>query len=151
MTDLAKTKPQSLSSLFDWPGKWQFLTKNWFGDDIWKDLFDENTASNIYETDTEYVLEYSKAGIPQDKWDIEIKDNTIFIKAENSVENEEKDEEKKYYKKSFQSIKINENYRIPQNADASNIDANYKDGVLKITIPKVVSEESSETNKIEVK
>ena len=148
MTSLAKTKPQSLSSLFDWPGKWQYLTKNWFGEDIWKDLFDENTATNIYETDTEYVLEYNKAGIPQEKWDIEIKNDTIFIKAENSVENEEKDDEKKYYKRSFQSIEINENYHLPSDTDTTKVEANYKDGVLKIIIPKILTEEST---KIEVK
>ena len=53
-------------------------------------LFDEfsdfNSASNIYETEEEYVIEYKKPGIPQDKWDIEVTDNKINIKAEDETE-----------------------------------------------------------------
>lgn len=104
-------------------------------------LFDEfsdfNSASNIYETEEEYVIEYKKPGIPQEKWDIEIIDNKINIKAEDETEEIEENKEKKYYKRSYSSTKVNESYSIPENTDQSQIVADYKDGILKITLPKV--------------
>ena len=152
MNSLAKQQ-KSLSSLFDSMLNRHPFSSKWLGNSLWMNLFEENenTATNIYETDTEYIIEYSKAGIPEEKWDIEIKDNFIFIKADNVIETEEKDEEKKYYKRTYQNIQINENYQIPTNVNKDDIQANYKDGVLKIVLPKNLCEDiTEETTKIKV-
>ena len=155
MKNLARTdQTQSLNGLFEqmferpFTPQWH-LGQRWL-DDTWLKMSNLNAATNVYETDTEYVVEYKTAGIPQEKWDIEVKDDIIFIKAENETNNEENDEEKKYYKMTFNSVKINEKYKIPKNSDASKILANYKDGVLKITMPKIEDEKHKETTKIEV-
>ena len=149
MNSLSKfNKARSLDNLFDRSSLWQELTKNLFGDNMGLD-FEENTATNIYETPEEYAIEYCKSGIPQDKWDVEIKDGKIFIKAENEQENEESDKDKKYYRRSFESIKINESYKIPTDVDSAKITAKYKDGILKVILPKIIPEES-ETTKIEI-
>ena len=107
-------------------------------------------TSNVYETDQEYVIEYSKAGIPQDKWNIEVKDSYLLIEAENSSEQEEEEEDKKYYKYTSNYMKINNKFKIPNNVDIQNIAASYKDGLVKIQLPKKeITEESS--TKIEIK
>lgn len=118
-----------------------------------KGLFDEftdfNSASNIYETEKEYVIEYNKPGIPQEKWDVEIIDGKINIKAENEIEEVDEDKEKKYYKRSYSNMKVNESYSIPEDIDQSQVSANYKDGILKVTLPKVKKEISSTKIKVD--
>lgn len=98
--------------------------------------FDEssNNASNIYSNEKEYIIEYAKSGIPLEKWDIWLQDQkTLSISAEY---NEEKAEDVEYYKKSFYSYKINDKIQLPDDVDVDNIEASYKDGILKIKIPR---------------
>lgn len=100
-----------------------------------------NNASNIYSNEKEYIIEYAKSGIPLEKWDIWLQDQkTLSISAEY---NEEKEENVEYYKKSFYNYKINDKIQLPENTDVDNIEASYKDGILKIKIPKIEIKEAS--------
>jgi HSP20 family protein len=148
MTNLVK-RNNSLNNLFEklseesWLNpRYIFSLPNWFSENFMFDFFDENEATNIYETSTEYIIEYNKAGMPEKNWNIEIKNNYIFVKAENIIENEERDTETKYYKKTYQNIKIDESYLIPKNVNTEKIKALYKDGILKIILPKNIEEPS---------
>lgn len=113
----------------------------------WDNIFDNISASNIYTTDNEYVIEYNQAGIPQEKWNIEVRDNKLYIEAENKEENQENDENKKYYKFSSNYVKISESLNLPNDIDISSISATYKDGVLKIQMKK---KPNAEITKIEI-
>lgn len=112
--------------------------------------FDEdlNNASNIYSNEKEYIVEYAKSGIPLEKWDISIQENnTLVVSAEY---NEEKEENIEYYKKSFYSYKINDKLKIPREVDIDKIEASYKDGILKIKMPKIENLDVSSGKQIQV-
>lgn len=160
MSKLTKIKPYSLESLFpDFFNQDISLFRPHVFESIFKNFYDfgmrgfgsfVDEPSNIYETEKEYVIEYTQSGIPQDKWDIEVKDDYILIKAENATEQEEKEDDKKYYKYTSNYVKINNKFKIPNNADIQNITASYKDGIIKIQMPKKEINETPVT-KIEIK
>ena len=70
----------------------------------------------------------------------------LSVKGEKKHEEEEKGED--YHRIERRYGSFHRSFRIPGKVDVDKIDANYKDGVLKLMIPK---SEGSETKKIEVK
>ncbi|MCF7862156.1 Hsp20/alpha crystallin family protein [Candidatus Woesearchaeota archaeon] len=104
--------------------------------------------TDMYETDKEIVANIEVPGV--DKKDIEIKmhDNRLEIKVEK---NEEKKEEKKgtyRYERSYKGF-----YRcltLPENADTSKASAEYTNGVLNISVPKM-KEQKETVKRLEIK
>ena len=78
-----------------------------------------------------------KAELPGvDKKDIsvDVKDGILTLSGERTYENEVK--EGNYYRKERAFGKFNRSFALPEGLDPEKIDADYKDGVLKIAIPK---------------
>lgn len=138
MNPLTFTHRSLLSKLYD--DYFNFLEE--FNDD-------SNSASNIYSTEKEYIIEYAKSGIPIEKWDISIQDNNILVVS--AEYNEEIEENVEYYKKSFYSYKINDRLKIPREVDIDKIEASYKDGILKIKMPKLENPDISYGKQIKIK
>lgn len=103
---------------------------------------------NVSETKTEYHVDAELPGI--DKEDVQVKysDNLLTISAERKEEKEDKD--KNYHRvESFYGT-FQRSVKIPSNVQKDNIEAEFKDGVLKIKLPK--SEDSaSDENLITIK
>jgi len=77
-------------------------------------------------------------GIPKEKIDIELANNQLRIHAEKEEEKESTD--KKYHFSEISYGSFTRTYNLPRTVNNQDIKADYKEGVLKITIPK--SEES---------
>jgi HSP20 family molecular chaperone IbpA len=138
----------------DWLGNWSLpgLPRLYERGGLFK-LFDDvfsNTIESwdyspvdLYETKTDLIAEVAIPGIPQSKWDIEIIDNVLKISA--SDEQEEKDEDITYHIKSW--TRSNKHFStavsLPTSVDTTISKAVYKYGVLKITMPKTNSVEST--------
>lgn len=95
-----------------------------------------NQFEELIEDENNYELELKIPGISKENIKVDIKNNNLIIKAEKKQEIKQEDENKSYYRyaKSFAGF-----YRmisIPENADIDNIDSEYKNGILKIVIPK---------------
>lgn len=93
-----------------------------------------NLLIDVIETAELVIVNAEIPGIDPKEVDISITGNTLTIKGEKKVEKEEK--EKQYHR-------IERNYgsfarivEIPLLVDAEKVKAEYKNGVLKITIPK---------------
>ena len=78
--------------------------------------------------------------------DVSIHENTLVISGERKCEEESKEGEiyrcERYYGKFHRSI------GLPFAVDATKVQANYRDGVLTITVPK---SEKAKSKRIEVK
>ncbi|MFL0197938.1 heat shock protein Hsp18 [Clostridium sp. WILCCON 0269] len=101
---------------------------------------------DLKETDTSYLIEADLPGINKDAIDLNFNNNylTISAKREDSIEDSKENfirRERHYgeFKRSF----------YVDNVDEKNINASFKDGVLKIDLPKL---EKGNTNskKIEI-
>ncbi len=102
--------------------------------------------SDIKETNKDVVINLDMPGI--DKKDIEviIKDNTLEVKAEKKQES--KIEKKGLYKHERSYTGFYRSLSLPANVKGNKVETDYKNGVLKITIPKA---EKKEARKREIK
>ena len=65
---------------------------------------------------------------------IDVRDGVLTLKGERSYEKEVAED--KYYRKERTYGKFERSFTLPVNVDAEHIKAEYKDGVLKIEVPK---------------
>ena len=133
-----------------------------FDDVLVKDLFnwnDKNFAEfgntlpsvNVKETDSNYEIDLAAPGMKKDSFKISLDKNILTVSSENKSENEEKDENGKYTRREFNYQSFSRSFTLPKDTvDSENIEANYVDGILKISVPKKVKEEAP-VKTIEVK
>ncbi|XP_044733493.1 small heat shock protein C4-like [Chrysoperla carnea] len=95
------------------------------------------------ENDSEYNLEMELPGITQDNIDLKIDSNILTIEGKKEQSPEKKDHnyhmQERYYGSFYRSISL------PSNIDEEHIEAQFKDGILSIKIPK---KEQSKAKKI---
>ena len=117
-----------------------------FFDNEWETLFDwsnKNFSSNkstmpsvnIKETDDNFVLEMAAPGMKKEHFVIELDKDQLTIKSEQNAENEESNE--KYTRKEFSYESFQRTFNLNnQVINQSDIQAEYTDGVLRLTLAK---------------
>ena len=93
-----------------------------------------NPTVDIYDSDEHIVIKAELPGIDKKDIVIDVKDGLLVLKGERSFDNEVKEE--KYYCRERTFGKFERVFRLPADVDPEKISANYKDGILKIDIPK---------------
>jgi HSP20 family protein len=103
---------------------------------------------DIAETDTAYEVTADLPGVEEKDVDVSISNGVLHIKGERRSEKEEK--KKNYHKveRSFGSFE--RAVSLPEGIDEDKIEASFKQGVLKVTLPKSPKSKESE-KKISVK
>ena len=105
---------------------------------------------DIYEKDGAYHLEMDVPGFDKKDVQIEIDDNDyLTITAEKNTEDTEEDEKKNYIRKERNYGKYQRSFYVG-GVDKENIQANFENGILKISMPKIEEEKSSKKT-IEIK
>ncbi len=105
--------------------------------------------SDMRETDKEIIALIEMPGMNKEDIYVEVKDNALEIKAERKQEIEETDEEERYsYKKDFSGFY--KKLLLPENVDAQKAEAEYKNGILEIIVPKLEIE-SSKKKRLSIK
>ena len=112
------------------------------GEAVWSPRID------IVEKEKAYELRAELPGINKNEISISVKDDVLTISGEKKVE--EKKEDENYYCCERRFGKFERSFRMAETVDAKNISAEYKSGVLSVTVPKVEVPEPK-TTKIEVK
>ena len=102
---------------------------------------------DVREDDKAYQLEAELPGVPKDKLNVCVDDGTLTISADL---NEEKKEEKANYLYSERrSGHVERSFNL-EGIDADNIKADYRNGVLLVTLPKEQPTPKKEAKKIEI-
>ncbi len=101
---------------------------------------------DVYEKDNNLVIEAEIPGAKKEDIEVKIKDNAVVIRGEVKKE-EEKKEENFYRKERFYGT-FERVIPLPVEVKAEEAKAEFKDGILKLTIPKTTQEHEV---KIEVK
>ena len=101
---------------------------------------------DISETEKEYVVTGEIPGVDAKDLDVTLTDGILTIKGEKKQENEEKEENYHRIERRYGSFE--RSFRIPEKVKTDKLDATYKDGVFKLSLPKA---EVVEAKKIEVK
>ena len=91
-------------------------------------------AVNIAENDTEFHIELAVPGLKKEDFKINLEKNILTISAEQKTENTK--EGKKYSKREYSYSSFVRSFTLPETADHSNIEADYTDGILRLTVAK---------------
>ncbi len=89
---------------------------------------------DVYETDQSVVLKAELPGIKPDEVEIRVEDHTLFLKGERKFEKEVKEENYHHIERSYGTFV--RTFPLPNSVDAEAAKAEYKDGVLTLTMPK---------------
>lgn len=91
-------------------------------------------AVNIKEVDTAYNIEMAVPGLKKEDFKISFDRNVLTISSEKKEEKEDKNE--KFTRREYNYQSFSRSFTLPENSNAENISAEYKDGILKVSIPK---------------
>ena len=91
---------------------------------------DWTPASDIYETDSGYMIAMDLPGIDREALEIDIDDNRLVVKGTRAVT------ESRQHRTERPRGKFLRTYSVPGSVDQGKIAAEYKDGVLQINLPK---------------
>jgi HSP20 family protein len=135
------------------PRTFSFLPERGFLDRLFEDwspeLLDKERAwvpaFDISENDKEYTLTAELPGIDAKDLDITLSDGILTVKGEKKQEKEDKGENYHRIERSYGSFQ--RSFHIPEKVKTEKVDANFKDGILKLILEK---DEKSETKKITV-
>lgn len=103
-------------------------------------------AFDVSETENELIVKGEVPGMDQKDIDINLSDGLLTITGEKKQEKEDKNEN--YHCVERHYGKFSRTMRVPFEVEADKVDATYKDGVLKVTLPK---SEIAKPKKIEIK
>ena len=127
--------------------------------DLFDDFFDDNffnkKEKNLMKTDIKekkdkYIIEMDLPGFEKENIKLELNNGYLTIKGKQ--ENKIDEEEEKYVHKERFYGECTRSFFVGDNIKEEDIDAEFKNGILKIDIPKKEEQkEISETKQIEIR
>lgn len=116
---------------------------------LFEDLFDQYVQGNgggltemmqasmdVAETDQAFEVKLDLPGVSAHDVEIQIDNNTLTVRGKREEESEEKDDAKQYHRIERFSGSFARSVVLPNSINEDECAAEFKDGVLKIVIPK---------------
>lgn len=91
---------------------------------------------DMKELDDAFVLKLTMPGIDKDDIDISITDGVLTIKGEMKEDEEKEGENAKWLVREHKHFAYYRSVRLPSEVQADKAEAEYKNGVLNLTLPK---------------
>jgi len=104
------------------------------GDDDWALGGTWAPAVDIYEQDNNIVLKAELPGVDPKDVDIQLENNTLTLRGERKLDKEVKKENYHRVERAYGTF--TRSFTLPAVVDQNNIKAEFKDGVLRVTLPK---------------
>lgn len=128
-----------------------FYMPNFFDDDF-SPVLNNRTSSmpavNIREDEKNFILNLAIPGMDKKDLKIDINEDVLTISSESKTETtEERDE---YKKKEFNYSSFCRSFYIPENVNRDKIEANYKDGILTVSLPKMEEEKKNLSRQVSI-
>lgn len=101
---------------------------------------------DITEDEKEYLIKAELPEVKKDDVKVSVQDGILTISGERKSEKEEKN--KKFHRVEWAYGSFSRSFTLPEDADADKVAGDFKDGVLKVHVPK---SEKAKPKKIEVK
>lgn len=137
-----------LSDLFNVQKEMSKMLSNFFtGDDeAFSGLQNWYPSADILEGKDKYTVTMELPGVTKDNVKITLQENMLTVQGEKKQETESKDDNYHRVERSYGSF--SRSFRMPSLVKTDKIDANYKDGVLTIVLPKA---EEAKAKEIDIK
>lgn len=94
-------------------------------------------ACDVEETDSHYLVSFDVPGIAKENIKIELVDGMLTVTGERRAEQDQKKSSQHLIERSYGQFK--RSFSLPAQIDNENVEANYHDGVLTISIAKAES------------
>jgi HSP20 family protein len=91
-------------------------------------------AVDVDENDERYKITVELPGSKKEDVHVDLHEGMLTIRGEKKSEREETKDRRRYTERSYGSF--SRSFTLPGDADADRVDAQFKDGVLTISIPK---------------
>ena len=108
-------------------------------DDFFNDFYNWGVVNstypsvNIYEDSKAFYLEAALPGYTNDDVTIHVDKNVLHVASEKI----NKDEERKYIIRERENVKFDRSFSLPQGINQEAIEAEFKNGILTVTLPKI--------------
>ena len=126
------------------------FSDNFFNEPILEEFFStpffSHTGVDMYEDDNNLVVKIDAPGFSKTDFKISVENDVLNVSTKVKTDEEEK--KRKYYRKMRAQRAFSTSMALPVDVQDSKAKAEYKDGVLKIILPK---ELKGKTKKVEVK
>ncbi len=121
----------------------RLLTNDFFREDNWM------PAMNIKENDENFEIDIAAPGFNKKDFEITIENGILHLSAEKKEEKEEKEDN--FTRKEFSYNSFSRSFTLPENVnDEDNVNAKYKNGILKLTLTKLHEDEIVHKRIIEI-
>jgi HSP20 family protein len=97
-------------------------------------MWNWNPAVDIYEEQDNIVIKAELPGVPKEGIMVDVKGRVLTLKGERSADNETKEE--KFYRRERMYGRFERAFTLPGEVHPDSVNAEFTDGVLKITVPK---------------
>ena len=123
---------QRLSSFFEGRNNSSSITGEMFDTDTpdWK------PACDITEDENEYLVTADLPEVKKEEVKVNIDNGVISISGERKTKSEKKDKNKKYHRIERSYGSYQRSFRLPENVSEDGVKAEFKDGVLRVHLPK---------------
>jgi HSP20 family protein len=91
-------------------------------------------AVDIFENDNNIVLKAELPGVDPKDVEVRVEDSTLYLKGERKFEKEVREDNYHRIERSYGSFA--RTFALPGTIDSDKVQAEYKDGLLTLTIPK---------------
>jgi len=93
-----------------------------------------NPIVDVYENDESIVVKAEVPGVDKKDISVDIDNGVLTVKGERKHEEEVKED--RFYRKERVYGKFQRSFRLPEGTDYDKINADFKDGILTVTVPK---------------
>ena len=93
-----------------------------------------NPVVDIYDNDDKIVIKAELPGVNKKDIEVDIKDRVLTLKGERKADNEVKKDN--YYRRESTYGRFERSFTLPAEVDPDKIKADFKDGILKVEVPK---------------
>lgn len=155
MSTLIRRGPRGLQSLFsgypfgalsrDMDEMFRRFSEGW--DAEWP-VTERLPSLDLTESNGTLEVKMDVPGMAAEDIAIEVRGDTLTISGKHEEEKKEEDKEKKYHRVERRSGSFQRSVALPCSVKESEVAAEYRDGVLTVTLPKV---ETDKTHRVAIK
>lgn len=97
----------------------------------------DNMKTDIKERENDFLIDMQLPGYSKEDVEVSIKDGYLTVSANRQETKEDKDEDGKYIHKECYRGSCQRSFYVGDHVSSENVKAQFKDGMLTLTVPKV--------------
>jgi HSP20 family protein len=115
------------------------------------DTYKENRTPplDVADRGDHYEIQVEVPGVPKEDINIEVTSNGVEISAEH--ENIQEEKEQGWLRRERSSVSFYRNLELPEELKSEEVEAELKDGILKLSLPKVAPKPEYKSTKVKIK